>query len=31
VTISGAKAAKDGKGVQFGLELNRPQLTGEGS
>jgi general secretion pathway protein L len=31
VTITGAKAAKDGKGVQFGLELNRPQLTGEGS
>jgi len=31
VTITGAKAAKDGEGVQFGLELNRPQLTGEGS
>jgi type IV pilus assembly protein PilM len=30
VTITGAKAAKDGKGVQFGLELNRHQLTGEG-
>jgi general secretion pathway protein L len=31
VTITGAKAAKDGKGVQFGLELNRHQLTEEGS
>ena len=31
VAITGAKAAKDGKGVQFGLELNRHQLTGEGS
>ncbi len=31
VTITGATAAKDGKGVQFGLELNRHQLAGEGS
>jgi len=31
VTITGAKAATDGKGVQFGLELLRQQLTGEGS
>jgi hypothetical protein len=31
VTITGAKAAKDGQGVQFGLELLRQQLTGEGS
>jgi len=31
VTISGAKAATDGKGVQFGLELLRRQLAGEGS
>jgi hypothetical protein len=31
VTITGAKAAKDGKGVQFGLELDRHQLTGEES
>jgi len=31
VTITGAKAATDGKGVQFGLELVRRQLTGEGS
>ena len=31
VTISGAKAAADGKGVQFGLELIRHQLAGESS
>jgi len=31
VTITGAKAATDGKGVQFGLELLRRQLAGEGS
>jgi general secretion pathway protein L len=31
VTITGAKAATDGKGVQFGLELLRQQLAGEGS
>jgi general secretion pathway protein L len=31
VTITGAKAAKDGKGVQFGLELDRHQLAGEES
>jgi len=31
VTITGAKASTDGKGVQFGLELLRRQLTGEGS
>jgi type IV pilus assembly protein PilM len=31
VTITGAKAATDGKGVQFGLELVRRQLAGEGS
>lgn len=31
VTITGAKTAADGKGVQFGLELLRQQLTGEGS
>ncbi|UCG22184.1 MAG: pilus assembly protein PilM [Deltaproteobacteria bacterium] len=31
VTITGAKAATDGQGVQFGLELLRQQLTGEGS
>ena len=31
VTITGAKAATDGQGVQFGLELLRRQLTGEGS
>ena len=30
VTITGAKAATDGKGVQFGLELLRQQLSGEG-
>jgi len=30
VTITGAKAATDGKGVQFGLELLRRQLVGEG-
>lgn len=31
ITITGAKAAADGKGVQFGLELRRLPLTGEGS
>jgi type IV pilus assembly protein PilM len=31
VTITGAKAATDGQGVQFGLELLRQQLTGEGT
>jgi type IV pilus assembly protein PilM len=31
VTITGAKAATDGKGVQFGLELLRRQLAGEAS
>ena len=31
VTITGAKAAADGQGVQFGLELLRQQLTGESS
>ena len=31
VTITGAKAATDGQGVQFGLELLRRQLAGEGS
>ena len=30
VTITGAKAATDGKGVQFGLELLRQQLSEEG-
>jgi general secretion pathway protein L len=31
VTITGAKAAADGQGVQFGLELLRQQLSGESS
>jgi type IV pilus assembly protein PilM len=31
ITITGAKAAADGKGVQFGLELLRQPLIGEGS
>jgi general secretion pathway protein L len=31
VAIAGAKAATDGKGVQFSLDLNRSSLSGEGS
>jgi len=31
VAIAGAKAAADGKGVQFSLDLNRSSVSGEGS